>query len=254
MAAESTATTAQAASVPTVASNQTWLQKHERLIIWILCIVLGYFVVDKGLSIVSSYEQHKAQQANTVLNTQKTTTDTDLEQAKAQLVVYENALAEATKENATLAAAIASRNQIETAQQKTDATLQPSQLATRWQGLVNNTGIRASASGYAVTDTAAIDTVQQLEQIPVLTQNVADEAKEISGLQTAVDSTNTLVLDGKNTITSLQSEVQDESKACSTQVTALQSQITKAKFASIWEKAKWFGAGFVTGFVTGVLK
>lgn len=235
-------------------TSQTWLQKHTVLIIAILSITLGYFLTDKAIAIVASYESHKAQQAQTVLATQAKTSDEDLTEAKAQLVVYENALAASTKENATLTAAITSRNQAESTQQKTDATLPPSQLATRWEALVNNTGVATAAKGYTVTDDAAVNTVQQLEQIPVLTQNLADMTTEEAGLQKTVSTVNQLVLDGKSTIGSLQSQLTDQTKQCSTDEAALKSQIVKSKVASVWEKAKWFGYGFVSGFITGVFK
>jgi hypothetical protein len=114
--------------------------------------------------------------------------------------------------------------------------------------------VTTASNGYAVTDDAALATVDQLEQVPVLTQNLKDETTTAANLQKDVDDANTLISTGKVTVAGLQLQLQDQDKACSTQVTALQGQLKKQKLQGIVSRAKWFLAGFATGFITGVFK
>ena len=44
-------------------TSQTWLQKHTVLIIAILSITLGYFLTDKAIAIVASYESQSISQS-----------------------------------------------------------------------------------------------------------------------------------------------------------------------------------------------
>ena len=242
MSEASSATTTSTAS----ASSLTWLQKHERLVIIFMSLLLAYFIVDKGFSLASSYESHKSQQASSVLSTQAAEVASELAQAKAQLADYETALAASTKQNATLTEAIASRNQTVIVQQQKDATLPPSQLATRWQGLVNNTGVETAVNGYAVTEEAAIATVEQLEQVPVLTQNLKDVTTEEAGLQTDVNDANALISSGKLTVAGLQLQLTDQDKSCTASINALKANDNKSKL-------KWFGIGYVSGFISGII-
>jgi hypothetical protein len=242
MSEKSNATTISTVS----ASSLTWLQKHERLVIVFMSLLLAYFVVDKGFSLASSYESHKAQQAATTLGIQASKDAADLAQAKAQLVNYQNALAVSTQQNASLTAAIASRNKTVVVQEQKDAALPPSQLATRWQGLVNNTGIQTAANGYAVTDDAALATVDQLEQVPVLAQNLKDETTTAANLQKDVTDANTLINSGKLVVNGLQLQIQDQDKSCTASINALKAKDNKSKL-------KWFGIGYVSGFISGLL-
>ena len=143
-----------------VTSSESWLKKHETIVIVALCLLLGFFIVYKGSSIAASYESHKAEQANAALALQKTQADAALAQAKTMLADYESALSYSVKENAALAAAITNRDKVTSNQQHTDATLPPSSLATRWQGLVGDSGIQSAPSGFSVTDSAGLATVQ----------------------------------------------------------------------------------------------
>ena len=226
-------------------TTQTWLQKHERLILVILGLVLLYFVVDKSLGIVSNYESHKATEALAVTATQKAQADAELAQAKSMLIDYQNALATSQEQNAKLVTAIATRDKVTVVQQQTDAKLQPSQLATRWAGLVNDTGVTATATGYDVTDSAALATVQTLELEPTLKQDLADETTKSANLQIDVDKANALISQGKIAVNGLQLQITDQDKSCTAQITATKAAAKKSNF-------KWFGIGFGTGFVTGL--
>ena len=234
--------TQQASAV--ISTSQSWLKQHETIVIVALCLILGFFIVYKGSSIMASYEQHKAEQANTALAIQKSQADAALEQAKTMLADYESALNASVKENAALAAAITTRDKVTSSQQQTDAKLPPSGLATRWQGLVHDTGIQSAPSGFSVTDSAGLATVQTLELVPTLQQDLSDETKKTGNLQTDVDKANALISQGKIAVNGLQLQLVDQDKACKIQIKTVEDKARRSKL-------RWFGAGFITGFIGG---
>jgi hypothetical protein len=226
----------------------TWLQKHERLIIVLFVLVFGYFALDKTLGVVVQWDNHRASVAMATVQAQQAKNDEALAQAKATLLDYQTALAASIKQNAALSAAIVTRDKAVVVQQKTDAQLPPTELGQRWENLVScvpvGSCVQATASGFAVTNNGAIKTVQQLEQIPVLQQDVTDEKNQNLNLQTDVNKANDLISQGKIVVNGLQLQIQDQQKSCETQITAVKAQARKGKLKS-------FGIGFVTGYVAG---
>ncbi len=223
---------------------ESWLKQHERLIIIFMVLIFSFFVLDKGLSVVASWEQHKATQAEKVLDAQKAKNDADLATAKGMLSDYQTQLAADTKEIAALTTAQASRDKVVVVQQKADAAMPPSQLATRWQGLVGDSGVVPVATGYTVSDSAALTTVQNLEQVPVLKADLADEQSKTAALQKDVASANDLIGQGKLVVNGLQLQLTDKDKACTAELNAEKAKARKSKL-------KWFGIGYVTGFISG---
>jgi|SRR6185437_1023069 len=225
---------------------KTWLQKHERLLIIFAVLFVSFLVVNKTLGIVASWEQHKATQAEKVLDAQKAKNDADLATAKGMLSDYQTQLAAATKEIATLTTAQVSRDRVVVVQQKADAAMPPSQLAQRWQGLVGDSGVVPVATGYTVSDSAALTTVQNLEQVPVLKADLADEQSKTAALQKDVASANDLIGQGKIVVNGLQLQLTDKDKACTAELNATKAQARKGKL-------KAFGIGYGLGLVSGLV-
>ena len=227
-------------------NTQTWLQKHERLIIVVLVIGLSLFVVQKYFDLSAAIESHKAQEATAILQAQTSKTNNDLDTAKQLLSTYQAALVQSATENSKLADAIANRNLNLTTQQNNDKILPPSKLANRWEMLTgsDNGDIIATSDGFSVSSIAAITTVQRLEQVPVLEQNVSDEQDKEKNLQNSISKANDLISQGKITVNGLQLQLQDQTKACDAQIGLVKAEARKSKM-------KWFFAGLVTGFVGG---
>lgn len=225
---------------------ESWLLQHERLVIIFMVLIFSFFVLDKGLGIVSSWEQHKATEAETVLEAQKAKNDAELAQAKVMLVDYQNQIATAAKEIASLTAAQASRDKVVIVQQKADAAMQPTQLASRWEALVGDSGVQATPSGYSVSDSVALTTVEYLEQVPVLKADLTDEQSKTAALQKDVASANDLIGQGKTVINGLQLQLVDKDKACTAQLNVEKAKARKGKL-------KAFGIGYGLGVVTGLV-
>ena len=225
---------------------KSWLLLHERLVIIVLLLVFSFFVLDKSLGIVASWEQHRASVAAAQVAADKAKNDVALAQAKQTLEEYKDLLQQSVAENAKLEQGIVARDTLLVTQQKKDETLPPSELALRWQGLAGDSGIEATTSGFGVSDTAARSTVSKLEQVPVLKQDLADEQAKNANLSADVNKANDLIGQGKIVVNGLQLQLQDQNKACTTQIAAVKAEARKGKL-------KWFGIGFVTGYVSGLI-
>lgn len=226
--------------------TESWLKQHERLLIVTLLVLASFFAVNKGLGIVSTYEGHKATQAAAVTAAQAAKNAEELTQAQQMLQSYQQQLAASTAANQKLTSAIVARDTQLATQQKTDTTLSPSDLADRWATLVKDRGVAPAAAGYAVTESAAVATVIQLESVPVLTQDVADEKTKETALQSNLDKANGVIDQGKTLVGGLQLQLTDQTKQCTIDLNAEKAKGRVGKLKS-------FGIGYVAGLVSGVL-
>lgn len=227
-----------------VVKAESWLKVHETLVIVFMVLLVTFFALDKGMDVMASWEQHRASVAAAQVAVDKEKADAALEQAKSLLNGYQVALSASEVENKRLQEGIESRDTLLAAQQKKDAELPPSQLADRWQGLVNDAGIQPNTSGFDVSNTAALATVSKLEQVPVLQQNLKDEQAKSANLQGNVDKANELISQGKIAVNGLQLQLKDQDKSCKAEVAAVKAKARKGYL-------KAFGIGFVTGYVAG---
>jgi len=225
---------------------ESWLKQHERLVIIVLVLVFSFFVLDKSLNIVGQWEQHRASVAAAQVVADKAKNDVALAQAKQTLDEYKDLLQESINQNAKLEQGIVARDSVLATQQKKDETLPPSELAQRWQGLVGDSGIQSNTSGFGISDSAARATVSKLEQVPVLESDLADEKSKSANLSADVNKANDLISQGKIVVGGLQLQLRDQDKACKTEVAAVKAAARKGKL-------KWFGIGFVTGYVSGLI-
>ena len=232
-------------AVNTVVKAESWLKQHQTLLIVVVLAIISYFLLDKGLNVVASWEQHRASVAAAQVANDKAKNDAALDQAKQTLQEYKTVFVQTAKDNATLQQGIKSRDALLAAQQKKDVALPPSALGERWSELVGDTGIQADTSGFTVSNTAALATVSKLEQVPVLEQDVKDEQTKSANLQKDVTKANDLISQGTIVVNGLQLQLTDQTKACTAQVAAVKAEARKGKLKS-------FGIGFGIGFLTGL--
>src|SRR5271166_3788364 len=157
---------------------RTWLLDHERLIIVIVAAVVLWWGYGKYAQIRIDHDNALLKQA-TVVAQQQAAQDAALAQQvnadKLQLQALTDKLTaqnqQLTNANVALATALSK-------QQKTDASLPVPDLVNRWAQLVpgaNFAGAVTSGNNVTVTPSNALQTVQQLEKVPVLTQELANE-------------------------------------------------------------------------------
>jgi hypothetical protein len=121
-------------------------------------------------------------------------------------------------------------------------------LATRWHQLIPTVTPSVTSVGVGLTAQEAHDTVAQLEQVPVLVQNLSDEMKVASNYQSEVQKSDLLNADLNSQILGLQKENADEVSACKAQVASVKADARKSKIS--WIKralAIGFGLGLYAG-------
>ena len=225
----------------------TWIKTHERLLLVIVVSIVIY-------TIYSKYTSHEIEK----LTLKKGADDQALVQAKAAQAQAEiNAqAAQARSDQATaqaahtiqlLETAIQQRDSALTSRQKSEASMTSSDLAGRWallEGLPQADFKSDPSGGLIASRTAVVKTVQDLEQVPVLTADLADRTKERDQRDGQIKVLNELVTAYKNDIAADKVTLAKQQEDCKTDK---ELAVAKAK------KHNWFVTGLLTigGVVLG---
>ncbi len=141
-----------------------------------------------------------------------------------------------------------------TKQQKTDAALPVPELVNRWAQLTPGTdfsGAIGSGNDVMVTPSNALATVQQLEKVPVLAQELSNETTEKTNDDQLLGQANKSIGDLNTQVTTLNASVAGAQKLDADHQAQCQEQIKVVKDKARKSKRRWFEFGFVTGFVSG---
>lgn len=235
-------TTATTPATPTLASLEPhWVQvytsfikAHEKLLLIVVGGFLLFHMYDKGVTAWANHEQRVANAQQVKVVTDEAANKQLQEQLAEMQIQFKAADAARRAQIATLAAQLKS-------QQEADKIMPLPDLGNRWATLINlpPTSIVATPDNkMTVTGDVAHATVNQLEQVPVLTKqntlltNDLNECKVVSGQQ-------------DKTIAGLNTELTDEKSA-----RAADARAAKAAQRKAWLRGfKW---GAITGFVAGV--
>ncbi len=230
------------------APAQTWLQRHERLIIVLLVVMLGGWFVQRHYDRAAAAATTRA----TIAEAKAATADSvaaqsaaTLQQAMQQVQAVNATL---TAQNAVLAQLITSRQAAVVVQQKTDATLPPSALASRIATLASAPPAEVTLDGANINlgRNAAVDVAQTLELVPVLQANLASETEVAKNLQTEINEDNLLMQDYGKQITDL-------SAARTADAAASKAEIAQVKAEAKKNNIKWFKRGLYVGFGIGFI-
>ena len=149
-------------------------------------------------------------------------------------------LGQLNAQNAKLTSEMLTLSQTLAARQKQDSTLTTTALAARHESLVGVTGVNYTENGYLSSPVVELQTVELLESLPVLKQELSDETQVADNKDKQITSINTVVTGLNDQINGLNLQLTDSSKACDTRVAVARK--------SRW---KWFKYGFITGFLSG---
>lgn len=233
-------------------STRSFLLDHENLIIVIILAVLLWWGWGKFAQMRIDHDAAQLKQVMAVA-TQQATQDTALAQQalvdKAQLqaladkVAAQNAQLVAT--NAALASALNQRRH-------TDAALPPPVLVQRWtqitpgmppNGVMVTTDNMTRIPTIVVTQAGAVATVQQLEQVPVLQQELNDETAQKDNDDQLLASSHQDIATLSEQVTGLNQQVVDNQNVCTDQIKLVKAQAAKSK-------RRWFVIGYVAGFLS----
>ena len=225
-----------------VAKPLSWLQKHERIVIVFLVLLAATWIGNRWIDAKAAATSQAAAVAAQQLKEQEAK-DAAITAQVAQLSSqYQALVTQVTAQNAQLAASMANRTVVLQQQQAADKTMPLPDLGARWATLagVDRSELSANTTGITVTDTAARATVDKLEQVPVLTQNLKDETTVATNTQQELASANGVIAGQNQQIAGLQLTITDDDKACKAQVAAEKAEANKSK-------RKWFISGALAG-------
>jgi len=231
--------------IPTVTQfGWMWLKAHERLIMLALVLAVGTFGLGKFYDVEAARKDAKYAAAEQIaVNDQKNNAALALQ--TAQVTQQYQALVQVlAAQNASLNASIAQRTASGTAQRATDANLPTVGVAVRWNE-VAGTLVSASGDIIVVSNTDAHKTLDMIEQVPVLVQNLADETKIAGNYLAEVQKSDLLTTDLNSQITGLNTQLTDQNRACTAQVAAVKAEGHR-------NSVKWFERGFGLGFLAGI--
>jgi hypothetical protein len=233
-------------AIPTIQAELSWLQKHERLIVTVLVLLALAWGTSRTLGYLSNQANARATAAEKALEVAKAS-DAENRARTAQVQSeYEMIVTALQKQNASLAAAVASRQVLLAQNQEENKHLKLPDLAKKWQTLANvqDSDISASEAGITLNSAGAVATVNTLERVPVLEADKKDLQQVASNTKQELDKANVVITAQSIEIAGLQ-DVQSKSN------TAHKAEIAAVKAEARKGKVKWFKIGFVVGFVTG---
>jgi hypothetical protein len=179
-------------------------------------------------SVVAKHDKSQETQAQIVANAQQSKDAALATQAAQQAEQYKELSDKVAAQNDALVTALVK-------QQHTDASLPPSDLIARWNTLVPQAGATVTSTGVALPEAGAVATVQQLESVPVLTQQLANTNSLLGASQKQV-----VTLDQE--VSGLNLQLVDNQKVCTEELKVQADQYKKSR----WH---WFWAGMAAGFL-----
>ena len=228
----------------TIATISTYVKAHERLVLAGIAAVLLWFAVGHVESIIAAHDNANLTQAKVVAQSQADKTAALAAQVEQQSAQYQ---ALATKLDAQNAALVAANTQLATAlaqRQKTDATLPPSGLAERWHQLVPQVTTSDVSAGQMTVNTPGVSaTVQQLEQVPVLSTQLGNERTQLESTQKLLGLSQNETTTLSSEVGSLRVQITDNAKVCDARVKVESDKVHKAR-------RRWFVIGYVAGFLS----
>ena len=220
-----------------------WIESHERLLLVAVAGVVLWFGIGRVDSLIARHDNANLQQAQVVAQVQQEKTAALAKQVAEQAAQYQALADKVQVQNAAL---VQANTELATAlakQQRTDASLPPTELVNRWSTLVPQAKPTVTPSGVALDTPSAVATVQALEAVPVLTAQVSNTQKELDNAQSLVTAEGQQVTTLNTEVGSLRTQLGDNQAVCQAQIAVVRAEARKSK-------RRWFLVGFVTGFVS----
>ena len=218
---------------------------HEKLILALVAAGVLWFAIGKVDTLIQHHDDANLKQAQVIAAQEASKNAAIAAQVASDKAAFDALQTKLQAEDAALVQANVALATALTKQQKTDATLPPTDLVARWNALVPQAAASVTPNGVTLPNTGAVATVQQLEIIPV-------QQEEITNEQTLVANGNALAVAQTKQVTDLTDQVAglklqsvDDAKVC-------QAQIAVVKADARRSKRRWFIAGFVAGIATRI--
>jgi uncharacterized protein YlxW (UPF0749 family) len=216
------------------------LKAHEKIVIavlLILCVLYGY----------NKYLNHSAQTAHDAnIMAQANLKQQQAANAKLAEVVsqaMQNLREVSTKvdtESKKIDADLATHRQTVVEQQRQDAIAPLPELAARWNALLNTTGAVAQGPSIVTDEPTSRATVQNLELIPLLNDEVSGANKKLDGEKEKNTACQQANAELQKSVDGLNKEIDATKTACAATVKEVKADARKSK-------RNWFVRGLIIG-------
>jgi hypothetical protein len=233
---------------PVTAAPASWLSVHaariERVVIVSLVLLVTTYGLGRYFDARVAATEARATQAEQTLTAEKAQDTQNAAQVNQVTQQYTAMIHTLTDQNKALTASLGARQSALVSQKATDTHLTPTELSSRLGSLGNTPagGVSVEQTGILLTQPAAVAVVQTLEEVPVLTSNLADQTTISSNFQAELVKANEVILDQTKQISGLNLTLTGETDTCKAQVAALTAKARRAKLRYFW-------VGVVAGFI-----
>lgn len=222
-----------------IQSDLSWLQKHERLILIFLTLLLFAFLGNKWMDVTAAKKEAQFEAVSNQVNLDKQVVAELAAQSQADTKKYQEMVDQLQKQNIALLSTIQSDNIALKQRQVADQALPLPDLAKRWETLVNKEGIMATPTGVNVTPEVSQVTVSQLEEVPILHDQLNKGAQLVENDEALLNQSQAVNLDLTKELKSDTLLLVDKDKQCQAEIAALKASDRKSK-------RNWFLRGMVT--------
>ena len=220
-----------------------YLKAHERLVLSVVAGLVLWFAIGKIDTLILHHDQANLEQAKVTAQVQAEKNTALAAQVATQAAQYKELADKVQSQNAALEQANVQLSQALVKQQKTDATLPPTELAARWTMLVPQATVAVTPSGVTLNSASAVATVQTLEQVPVLKTELSNTNGRLENVDKLLAASGQQVATLNSQVSGLQLQIVDNSKVCTAQVSVVKAEARRSK-------RRWFLVGYVAGFLS----
>ena len=219
---------------------------HEKLVLALIVAGVLWFAIGKVDTLIQHHDDANLKQAQVIAAQDASKNAAIAAQVASDKAAFDALQTKLQAEDAALVQANVALATSLTKQQKTDATLPPTDLVARWNSLVPQAAVSVTPNGVTLPNAGAVATVQQLEIIPAQQQEITNEQTLVANGNALAVSQAKQVADLTVQVTGLKLQSVDDAKVC-------QAQIAVVKADARTSKRRWFVAGFVAGIATRIL-
>ena len=222
-----------------------YLKAHERLILALVAAGVLWVAIGKVDTLIQHHDDANLKQAQVIAAQEASKNAAIAAQVASDKAAFDALQAKLQAEDAALIQANVALATALTRQQKTDATLPPTDLVARWNALVPQAAASVNNGQVTLPNTGAVATVQQLERIPVQQEEITNEQTLVANGNALAVAQTKQVTDLTVQVTGLKLQSIDDAKVCQAQIAVVKADARKSK-------RRWFVAGFVAGIATRI--
>lgn len=229
---------------------RTFLLDHERMLIAVFAVALVWGVSGKIQDVIAAHDKANLTAQQAVLASQVEKNAALAEQVAQQAQQYKALADKVELQNTALEQANVALATALSKQQKADNGMALPELAKRWLELVPGVsgGLTLTNGQLALSDPASHATVNELERVPVLNQQLSNAKSEKANEDQLLTASNQRVDTLNTRVDGLTLQLKDADKVCVEQIKVVKDEARKSK-------RRWFIVGYISGLATrGAIK